>query len=340
MPSWFVAVEKIKPQLLACNAETYWVPSYVKDKRFHAWLEGAHDWAVSRSRFWGTPIPVWASADGEEVAVIGSVAELEARVGGGVKVADLHRHFVDDLEIPSSRGPGHPPLRRVEDVFDCWFESGSMPYGQLHYPFENKERFERCFPADFVAEGLDQTRGWFYTLMVLSTALFGRPAFRNLVCNGLVLAADGKKMSKRLKNYPVGFFFWRWFCFVFRRGGGAPKERRRDGKKTTTSARSARERLRRPLPFFPGGRAPPSKHPRPCLLAGAAAGGFLPRRHAGPPKYTQSFSRPPRRRRPPLRAGGRRAGGGEKGGGGERRRTTKGLSLCVSGARDSKSAVS
>jgi isoleucyl-tRNA synthetase len=215
VPSWFVAVEKIKEQLLSCNAETYWVPSYVKDKRFHAWLEGAHDWAVSRSRFWGTPIPVWCSEDGEEVVVIGSVEELEKRVGGaaaGKKIEDLHRHFVDALEIPSSRGPDYPPLKRVEDVFDCWFESGSMPYGQLHYPFENKERFEKNFPADFVAEGLDQTRGWFYTLMVLSTALFGKPAFRNLVCNGLVLAADGKKMSKRLKNYPVrkrSFFFFR-----------------------------------------------------------------------------------------------------------------------------------
>lgn len=118
----------------------------------------------------------------------------------GEKVTDLHRHFIDHLEIPSSKGG--PPLKRVPDVFDCWFESGSMPYAQQHYPFENKQRFEDNFPADFIAEGLDQTRGWFYTLMVLSTALFDRPAFKNLVCNGLVLAADGKKMSKRLKNYP------------------------------------------------------------------------------------------------------------------------------------------
>ena len=198
VPSWFVRVEDIKPQLLANNEKTMWVPSYVKEKRFHNWLEGARDWAVSRTRFWGTPIPIWTSDDGEEIVVISSKAELEELTGE--KVDDLHRHFIDHLTIPSKRGKG--VLKRVEDVFDCWFESGSMPYAQAHYPFENKEKFEANFPGDFVAEGLDQTRGWFYTMMVLSTALFDKPAFKNLVCNGLVLAADGKKMSKRLKNYP------------------------------------------------------------------------------------------------------------------------------------------
>lgn len=198
VPSWFVKVEDIKPQLLKNNSVTNWVPTNVKEKRFHNWLEGARDWAISRSRFWGTPIPIWLSDDGEEIVVVGSKAELEELTGA--KVTDLHRHFIDKLTIPSKQGKGE--LKRVEDVFDCWFESGSMPYAQAHYPFENKSKFEANFPGDFVAEGLDQTRGWFYTMMVLSTALFDKPAFKNLVCNGLVLASDGKKMSKRLKNYP------------------------------------------------------------------------------------------------------------------------------------------
>ncbi|XVF55001.1 hypothetical protein PTKIN_Ptkin06aG0001300 [Pterospermum kingtungense] len=200
VPSWFVRVEELKEQLLENNKQTYWVPEYVKDKRFHNWLENARDWAISRSRFWGTPIPVWISEDGEEVIVMDSVEKLERL--SGAKVFDLHRHNIDYITIPSTRGPEFGVLRRIDDVFDCWFESGSMPYAYIHYPFENEELFEKNFPGHFVAEGLDQTRGWFYTLMVLSTALFGKPAFRNLICNGLVLAEDGKKMSKRLKNYP------------------------------------------------------------------------------------------------------------------------------------------
>ncbi|EKX54118.1 hypothetical protein GUITHDRAFT_132515 [Guillardia theta CCMP2712] len=198
VPSWFVKVETLKEKLLANNDKTYWVPDFVKEKRFHNWLAGARDWAISRNRFWGTPIPIWHSEDWEEVICVGSVDELEQL--SGVRVNDLHKDSIDHITIPSKMGKGE--LRRVEEVFDCWFESGSMPYAQCHYPFENKEKFEKTFPADFIAEGLDQTRGWFYTLMVIGTALFDKPAFKNVIVNGLVLAEDGKKMSKRLKNYP------------------------------------------------------------------------------------------------------------------------------------------
>lgn len=199
VPSWFIKVEEIRDKIVENNKKTYWVPSSVKEGRFHNWLTDARDWAVSRNRFWGTPIPVWADEDLNEVICISSIQQLFEL--SGVRCTDLHRESIDDIEIPSKKNPG-TMLRRIDEVFDCWFESGSMPYAQQHYPFENKERFEKGFPADFIAEGLDQTRGWFYTLMVLSTALFDKPAFKNLICNGLVLASDGKKMSKRLKNYP------------------------------------------------------------------------------------------------------------------------------------------
>ena len=199
VPSWFIKVEEIRDKIVENNKKTYWVPNQVKEGRFHNWLTDARDWAVSRNRFWGTPIPIWCSEDMDEVVCIGSVDELAEL--SGVRVTDLHKDVVDEITIPSKKNPG-TVLRRVDEVFDCWFESGSMPYAQKHYPFENKESFESGFPADFIAEGLDQTRGWFYTLMVLSTALFDKPAFKNLIVNGLVLAGDGKKMSKRLKNYP------------------------------------------------------------------------------------------------------------------------------------------
>jgi len=199
VPSWFMRVQHMQQKLLDNNATTYWVPDIIKEGRFANWLRDARDWNLSRNRYWGTPIPVWMSEDGEECVCVGSIEELHNL--SGVKLTDLHRENVDKVTIPSSR-PGMPPLKRITEVFDCWFESGSMPYAQVHYPFENKKEFEDSFPADFIAEGTDQTRGWFYTLMVISTALFDKPPFKNLIVNGLVLAEDGQKMSKSKKNYP------------------------------------------------------------------------------------------------------------------------------------------
>lgn len=197
MNCWFVNVTKIKETILDCNEQITWVPDHIKHGRFGKWLEGAHDWAISRNRFWGNPIPVWKCDGSDYLEVIGSKEELEKKAGR--KVDDLHRHFIDDLTWPSPDGKG--TMRRVPDILDCWFESGSMPVGQLHYPFENKEYFETHFPADFINEGLDQTRGWFYTLTIIAAALFEKPAFLNCIVSGIVLTADGKKMSKSEHNY-------------------------------------------------------------------------------------------------------------------------------------------
>ncbi len=194
---WFVDVPKIREKLVNSNEEVNWIPDHIKHGRFGKWLEGAREWAISRNRFWGNPIPVWKCDGSDYIEVIGSVAELEAKCGK--KVEDLHKHYVDDLTWPSPDGKG--TMRRIPDVLDCWFESGSMPYAQMHYPFENKERFEANFPADFINEGLDQTRGWFYSLAVIAAGLFERPAFYNCVVSGIVLAADGRKMSKSEHNY-------------------------------------------------------------------------------------------------------------------------------------------
>jgi isoleucyl-tRNA synthetase len=201
--SWFVKVTELRDRMVELNQQITWVPEHIKDGSFGKWLENARDWAISRNRFWGSPIPVWKSDDPDHprIDVYGSLAELERDFG--VRVTDLHRPAVDELVRPNPDDPtGRSMMRRVPEVLDCWFESGSMPFAQVHYPFENADWFEHHYPGDFIVEYIGQTRGWFYTMHVLATALFDRPAFSSCVSHGIVLGDDGRKMSKSLSNYP------------------------------------------------------------------------------------------------------------------------------------------
>ncbi|MFC1693274.1 isoleucine--tRNA ligase [Candidatus Latescibacterota bacterium] len=244
-PSWYVKVTDFKDRMLELNQQINWIPEHIRDGRFGRWIAEARDWSISRNRFWGTPLPVWEcdNSQCERRDVYGSIAELERDFN--TTITDLHRPFIDELtrQCPDCGGI----MRRIDDVLDCWFESGSMPYAQVHYPFENKVWFENNFPADFITEYINQTRGWFYTLTVLSTGLFDKPSFLNSICHGVVLDENAQKLSKRLRNYPsldevfetLGSDTLRWFMMNNPILKGNNLQIDRNGKVITVAQKSA-----------------------------------------------------------------------------------------------------
>ncbi|WP_298815230.1 isoleucine--tRNA ligase [Chloroflexus sp.] len=224
--SWYIRTTAFKADLVANNQQIHWVPEHIRDGRFGNWLENNIDWAISRERYWGTPIPIWTNADGSHMVCIGSLAELEAKVGRSLRDLDLHRPYIDEVVWED---PQHGLMRRIPDVADCWFDSGSMPVAQWHYPFEHREIFEMAHPADYICEAVDQTRGWFYTLHAVSTLLFDRPAFKNVICLGHILDEHGIKMSKSKGNViepeevisAYGVDALRWYLFTAAPPGNA-----------------------------------------------------------------------------------------------------------------------